>query len=96
MMSGAPSFPATRSWAFLLLSQDGASTRLLARRRGGRPTVFDRVMAPGYVFMDKGCFEVSGSASNHRSRARAIQADDPVAQAARFVRRFSFATNGEQ
>ncbi|HEU4893347.1 MAG TPA: hypothetical protein VFT47_17450 [Vicinamibacterales bacterium] len=44
----------TASWAFLLLPQDDATTRVIMRRRGGDPTLFDRVMAPGYVFMDRG------------------------------------------
>jgi hypothetical protein len=42
------------SWAFLLVPQDGGTTRVIVRRLGGRPTVFDRVMSPGYVFMDRG------------------------------------------
>lgn len=42
------------SWAFLLDARDDGTTRLVIRRRGGRPTVFDRVMKPGYVFMDRG------------------------------------------
>jgi hypothetical protein len=42
------------SWAFLLLPQDDGTTRVIMRRRGGRPTVFDRVMSPGYVLMDRG------------------------------------------
>ena len=44
----------TASWAFLLLPQDEGTTRLIMRRRGGRPTLFDRVMSPGYAFMDRG------------------------------------------
>jgi hypothetical protein len=44
----------TASWAFLLVPQDGGTTRVIMRRRGSRPTVFDRVMSPGYVFMDRG------------------------------------------
>ena len=42
------------SWAFLLVPQDDGTTRVIMRRRGGRPTVFDRVMSPGYVLMDRG------------------------------------------
>jgi hypothetical protein len=42
------------SWAFLLLPEEGGTTRVVMRRRGGDPTLFDRVMAPGYVFMDRG------------------------------------------
>lgn len=42
------------SWAFLLLPEEGGTTRVVMRRRGGHPTLFDRVMAPGYVFMDRG------------------------------------------
>jgi hypothetical protein len=45
---------AEATWAFVLRSQDRITTRVLARRRSGRPTPFDRVMAPGYVFMDRG------------------------------------------
>jgi hypothetical protein len=44
----------TATWAFLLVPQDGGTTRVIMRRRGGRPTAFDRVMSPGYVFMDRG------------------------------------------
>jgi hypothetical protein len=44
----------TASWAFLLLPQDDGTTRLIMRRRGGHPTLFDRVMSPGYAFMDRG------------------------------------------
>lgn len=44
----------TASWAFLLLPQDEGTTRLIMRRRGGHPTLFDRVMSPGYAFMDRG------------------------------------------
>jgi hypothetical protein len=42
------------SWAFVLLLQANGSTRLLARRRGGTPTLFDRVANPGYLVMDRG------------------------------------------
>jgi hypothetical protein len=42
------------SWAFVLRAQDDGTTRLLSRRRGGAPTLFDRVMRPGYVYMDRG------------------------------------------
>lgn len=42
------------SWAFLLLPESEATTRVVMRRRGGDPTLFDRVMAPGYAFMDRG------------------------------------------
>ena len=46
------------SWAFVLRPVRGPggaeATRLLFRRRGGRPTPFDRVAMPGYVFMDRG------------------------------------------
>lgn len=44
----------TSSWALVLHPQDDGTTRLLSRRRGRRPTLFDRVMAPGYVYMDRG------------------------------------------
>jgi hypothetical protein len=42
------------SWAFLLLSAADGMTRVVMRRRGGDPTLFDRVMAPGYALMDRG------------------------------------------
>jgi hypothetical protein len=51
------------TWAFLLRARDDGTTRLVMRRRGERPTVFDRVMTPGYVFMDRGML--------HGLRARA-------------------------
>src|SRR5688572_9750931 len=44
----------TASWALLLLPEDDGTTRVVMRRRGGDPTLFDRVMAPGYAFMDRG------------------------------------------
>jgi hypothetical protein len=42
------------SWAFLLRTEGHGRTRILMRRRGGGPTLFDRVMAPGYALMDRG------------------------------------------
>jgi hypothetical protein len=45
------------SWAFLLQPEDGKSTRVVMRRRGGDPTFFDRMMAPDYVFMDRGMLQ---------------------------------------
>jgi len=42
------------SWAFFLSPQNDGTTRVIMRRRGAQPTLFDRVMAPGYVLMDKG------------------------------------------
>jgi hypothetical protein len=47
--NGAPA-----TWTLVLRPQDERTTRLLSRRRGGQPSVFDRVMRPGYVFMDRG------------------------------------------
>ena len=44
----------TASWAFLLRPQGDGTTRVIMRRRAGPPTLFDRVMSPGYVFMDRG------------------------------------------
>jgi hypothetical protein len=44
----------TASWAFVLLPQEDGTTRLIMRRRGGSPTLFDRVMFPGYAVMDRG------------------------------------------
>lgn len=42
------------SWAFSLQRTGPNRTRLVMRRRGERPSLFDRVMMPGYVFMDRG------------------------------------------
>jgi len=42
------------SWAFVLVPQEDGTTRVIMRRRGGRPTLFDRVMFPGYAVMDRG------------------------------------------
>ena len=58
--NGAPA-----SWAFLLLPKDHGTTRVVMRRRGGDPTLFDRVMAPGYAFMDRGML--------HGLRQRAVR-----------------------
>lgn len=41
------------TWSFVLI-QHNDMTRLLFRRRGTRPSLFDRIMAPGYVLMDRG------------------------------------------
>jgi hypothetical protein len=42
------------TWSFILQEQSPNSTRLLFRRRGTNPTVFDRISQPGYYFMDNG------------------------------------------
>lgn len=42
------------TWAFVLIGNGGRGTRLLFRRRTERLSLFDRVMLPGYVFMDSG------------------------------------------
>jgi hypothetical protein len=42
------------TWALVLRERNDHTTRLLSRRRGVRPTMFDRIMWPGYVFMDRG------------------------------------------
>jgi hypothetical protein len=44
----------TGSWTFELRRQGPEAIRLLARRRGDRPSLFDRVMVPGYMMMDRG------------------------------------------
>lgn len=44
----------TGSWAYVLRPAGNESTRLLFRRRGSRPSLFDRIMAPGYCYMDMG------------------------------------------
>ena len=45
---------ALASWAIVLHPERDGTTRVLTRRRGGQPTLFDQVMRPGYVFMDRG------------------------------------------
>jgi hypothetical protein len=42
------------SWAFVLESAPEGTTRLIFRRRSSQPSLFDRIMAPGYYFMDMG------------------------------------------
>lgn len=42
------------SWALVIRPEDGHAVRLVTRRCGGPPTVFDRVMRPGYALMDRG------------------------------------------
>jgi hypothetical protein len=42
------------TWAFILHPVDDDTTRLLFRRRAEEASLFDRVMRPGYVFMDRG------------------------------------------
>lgn len=42
------------SWAFVLRPQLDGSTRLLLRRRGERPSLMDRLLWPGYLYMDRG------------------------------------------
>ena len=59
------------SWAFLLLPQGDGTTRVIMRRRGGPPTLFDRVMSPGYVFMDRGMLR----GLRERAEAIAIRVD---------------------
>lgn len=44
----------TGTWAFELRPQGPGGTRLLMRRRGSLPSLFDRVLVPGYVLMDRG------------------------------------------
>jgi hypothetical protein len=42
------------SWAYVLKSSDDNSTRLIFRRRGSQPSLFDKIAMPGYYFMDMG------------------------------------------
>jgi len=42
------------TWAFALRPLPDGSTRLLLRRRSGGASIFDRVMWPGYLYMDRG------------------------------------------
>jgi hypothetical protein len=48
---------ATGTWALALAPGSDHTTRLLLRRRSGQPSFFDRVMKPGYVFMDRGMLQ---------------------------------------
>jgi hypothetical protein len=61
----------TASWALVLRSQNGHMSRLLSRRRGGKPSLFDRVMKPGYMFMDRGML------AGVRRRAEAVSVPCP-------------------
>jgi hypothetical protein len=47
----------TGSWTFELHRQGKDATRVLVRRRGDRPSLFDRVMVPGYMIMDRGVLQ---------------------------------------
>jgi hypothetical protein len=62
------------SWAFMLRPQANGSTRLLLRRRGDRPSVLDRMLWPGYLYMDRGMLH--GIRERAEAMARAI--DTPV------------------
>ena len=42
------------TWTFVLNRLNDGNSRLLFRRRGTQPSLFDRIMAPGYVLMDRG------------------------------------------
>ena len=42
------------SWAYVLHPGPDNSTRLVFRRRSSKPSLFDRIMKPGYYFMDMG------------------------------------------
>ena len=42
------------TWAFVLRRESYRSTRVLFRRRSERLSLFDRLMMPGYCFMDRG------------------------------------------
>jgi hypothetical protein len=82
----------TASWAFLLVPQDGGTTRVIMRRRGGRPTIFDRVMSPGYVFMDRGMLRglrerVEGIAIFSSTAALVRHAGEILAKCSRFTLR---------
>lgn len=61
------------SWAFLLVPEAEGATRVLMRRRGGVPTLFDRVMAPGYAFMDRGVLD----GLRRRAEGRALPEPSP-------------------
>ena len=60
----------TATWALVLRPEGHRGTRLLSRRRGTRASRFDRAMAPGYVFMDRGVLR------GIRARAEAADADE--------------------
>ena len=67
------------SWAFVLRPLPDGSTRLLFRRRGTRPSIFDRVALPGHLYMDRGM--LSGIA-RRVTRARRPSVDGSPAHAA--------------
>lgn len=62
---------ATASWSFRLFELGPDSTRLVMRRRGTHPSLFDRLMAPGYVVMDRGVLSgIRRRAEAHFGRSR--------------------------
>ena len=67
------------SWAFLLRTEGRGRTRILMRRRGGGPTLFDRVMAPGYALMDRGMLhglrQRAEGDQSHEARTRSFLTD---------------------
>jgi hypothetical protein len=67
------------SWAFLLRTEGHGRTRILMRRRGGGPTLFDRVMAPGYALMDRGMLhglrQRAEGDQSHEARTRSFLTD---------------------
>lgn len=70
------------SWAFALRPRPDGTTRLLMRRRRGRPSLMDRLLWPGYVYMDRGVLEgirerAEGTVGG-RNRVRVMTAGDYV------------------
>lgn len=68
------------SWAFVLRPRFDGSTRLLVRRRGERPSLLDRLLWPGYLFMDRGMLhgirERAEAMAGSRTRVRRCNARD--------------------
>jgi hypothetical protein len=65
------------SWAFVLRPDGERSTRPFFRRRGEKPSFFDRLMKPGYYFMDRGML-----AGLKRRAERSAQAEKRISMTA--------------
>jgi hypothetical protein len=63
---------ASGSWAFALRPRPDGSTRLLLRRRGQRPSILDRVLWPGYLYMDRGMLHGIRERAEELSRRDAV------------------------
>jgi hypothetical protein len=66
------------SWSYVLEPTRDGATRLIFRRRAGQPSLFDRVMEPGYYFMDTGM--LAGIKKRAESRAYQPMRDTQLAR----------------